>query len=91
LNATLTVEDSHPGSHQKKVGKSLPIALFNFPEKSNLVFVLWVDTHKKKGTSIRTPFLKSPHPSFLSHSGFSATSTSQKLNITVARQKKLIE
>lgn len=76
LNATLTVEDSHPGSHQKKGWEEFTDRVIQLlsEKKSNLVFVLWGRYAQEKGAHIDTNkhlVLKSPHPSpFSAYSGF---------------------
>ncbi len=76
LNATLTVENSHPGSHQKKGWEEFTDRVIQLlsEKKSNLVFVLWGRYAQEKGAHIDTSrhlVLKSPHPSpFSAYSGF---------------------
>jgi uracil-DNA glycosylase len=76
LNATLTVREAQPGSHQNKGWEQFTdsvIALIN-AEKENVVFMLWGAYAQKKETMIDTDkhlVLKSAHPSPLSaHRGF---------------------
>lgn len=76
LNATLTVEEHNPGSHQGKGWEQFTDAVVealnaNF---NNLVFMLWGSYAIKKGSIVDTArhlVLTSPHPSPLSaHRGF---------------------
>lgn len=76
LNATLTVEQSKPGSHHGKGWEQFTdqvIALLNAREKP-LVFVLWGSHAQKKGEQIddtKHVVLKATHPSpFSVHRGF---------------------
>lgn len=76
LNATLTVEAHHAGSHQNKGWETLTdaaIAQLN-EHRSGLVFMLWGSYAIRKGALIdrsRHLVLTSPHPSPLSaHRGF---------------------
>lgn len=73
LNATLTVREHQPGSHQKKGWEEFTdsvISLIN-KEKHNIVFFLWGAYAQKKGESIdrsKHLVLESVHPSPLSAS-----------------------
>jgi len=76
LNAVLTVERGHAGSHQGKGWERFTdriVAELN-QHRDNLVFLLWGSYAAKKGDSIdssRHLVLKAPHPSPLSaHRGF---------------------
>jgi len=76
LNAVLTVERGHAGSHQGKGWERFTdriVAELN-QHRNNLVFLLWGSYAAKKGDSIdssRHLVLKAPHPSPLSaHRGF---------------------
>ena len=76
LNATLTVEAHHPGSHQNKGWEELTdaaIAALN-ARREHLVFMLWGAYAKRKGQVIDTRkhlVLTAPHPSPLSaYQGF---------------------
>jgi uracil-DNA glycosylase len=76
LNATLTVEATKAGSHQKKGWELFTdkiISVLN-KEKENLVFMLWGSYAQKKGEFIdrkKHLVLESVHPSPLSaHRGF---------------------
>ncbi len=76
LNATLTVEQGKPNSHQGKgwdIFTDKIISLLN-ENRQNLVFLLWGSFAQKKGQFIdrkRHLVLEAPHPSPLSaHRGF---------------------
>jgi uracil-DNA glycosylase len=71
LNATLTVRESEAGSHQKKGWETFTDAVIQkiSDEKENMVFLLWGEFAKKKGSKInRTKHhvLETGHPSPLS-------------------------
>lgn len=71
LNATLTVEKSKAGSHQKKGWETFTDAVIKLvsEEKNDLVFLLWGGFAKKKATLIDASkhyILTSGHPSPLS-------------------------
>jgi uracil-DNA glycosylase len=76
LNATLTVRASIPGSHQNKGWEEFTDAVIEHlsTEREGLVFILWGNYAKKKGTLIdRTKHLvlESAHPSpFSAYNGF---------------------
>lgn len=76
LNATLTVEQANPGSHQKRGWEEFTDAAITALNKyrEGLVFVLWGSYAQKKGAVIDATkhlVLKSVHPSALSaHRGF---------------------
>jgi len=76
LNATLTVEATKAGSHQKKGWEEFTDAAIRAlnEQRSGLVFVLWGSYAQKKGAVIdqsKHMVLKSVHPSPLSaHRGF---------------------
>jgi uracil-DNA glycosylase len=76
LNATLTVEDSQAGSHQKRGWETFTDAAIKAlnDQREGLVFVLWGSYAQKKGAVINPQkhlLLKSVHPSPLSaHRGF---------------------
>lgn len=76
LNATLSVEQGHAGSHQKQGWEAFTdqaIHLLN-QYRERLVFMLWGSYAQKKGQFINADkhlVLKAPHPSPLSaHRGF---------------------
>lgn len=71
LNATLTVQASAPGSHQKKGWEQFTDAVIEklSAERENIVFMLWGAYAQKKGAIIDTNkhlVLKAVHPSPLS-------------------------
>jgi uracil-DNA glycosylase len=76
LNATLTVSEKSPGSHQNRGWEQFTDAVIKVlsDQKENLVFILWGAYAQKKGAVIDTTkhlVIKSPHPSpFSAHSGF---------------------
>lgn len=76
LNATLTVEASTAGSHQKRGWEEFTDAAIRYinENKKNVVFLLWGSYAQKKGEFIdqkKHLVLKAPHPSPLSaHRGF---------------------
>lgn len=76
LNATLTVSEGSPGSHQKMGWEQLTDSVIKIlsDQKENLVFILWGAYAQKKGAIIDAKkhlVIKSPHPSpFSAHSGF---------------------
>ncbi|WP_160153213.1 uracil-DNA glycosylase [Microbulbifer sp. ALW1] len=79
LNATLTVEESKAGSHQKRGWERLTDAAIHAlaEQREGLVFVLWGSYAQKKGSFIDSRkhlVLSGPHPSPLSaHRGFFGT------------------
>ena len=71
LNATLTVQEQQPGSHQKKGWEDFTDAVITVlsEQRSGIVFLLWGGYAKKKGAKIDTSkhlVLTSGHPSPLS-------------------------
>ncbi len=71
LNATLTVEESIPGSHQKKGWETFTDAIIKLisDKKSNVVFLLWGGYARKKSKLIETTkhtIFETGHPSPLS-------------------------
>ncbi len=76
LNATLTVRAKNPGSHQKKGWEQFTDTVIQkiSDEKEKVVFLLWGNYAKKKGSIIdreKHYVLEAPHPSpFSAHSGF---------------------
>lgn len=76
LNATLTVSEKSPGSHQKKGWEEFTDAVIKTlsDQKENLVFILWGAYAQKKGAVIdesKHLVIRSPHPSpFSAHTGF---------------------
>lgn len=86
LNATLTVREHQPGSHQGKGWEEFTDAAIRqlARKRENLVFMLWGSYAQKKGSFIdpnRHLILSSPHPSPLSaHRGFLGCSHFSKAN-----------
>jgi len=76
LNATLTVRDGEPGSHQKKGWEEFTDAAIRAlsDQREHIVFLLWGNYAKQKGAHIdRTKHLvlETTHPSpFSVHNGF---------------------
>ncbi len=76
LNATLTVQAHHAGSHQRKGWEEFTDSVIKTlsDKQENLVFMLWGAYAQKKGSVIdesKHLVLKSPHPSPLSaYNGF---------------------
>ncbi len=76
LNATLTVEAHHPGSHQRRGWEDFTDEVVTrlANDRTGLVFMLWGSYAQRKGALIdrtRHLVLTSPHPSPLSaHRGF---------------------
>ncbi len=71
INATLTVQASQAGSHQKKGWETFTDAVIKYisEEKKDVIFMLWGGFAKKKGKYIDTEkhfILNSGHPSPLS-------------------------
>ncbi len=71
LNATLTVRDGSPGSHQNRGWEQFTDAVIRLlsSEKQGLVFLLWGSYAQKKGAVIDRSnhlVLEAPHPSPLS-------------------------
>jgi uracil-DNA glycosylase len=92
LNATLTVEMTNAGSHQKRGWETFTdaaIAALN-EEREGLVFVLWGSYAQKKGGIIDTNrhlVLTSPHPSPLSaHRGFFGNHQFSKINAYLTKR-----
>jgi uracil-DNA glycosylase len=75
LNATLTVRDAQPGSHQKQGWEDFTDAVIRTvsAEKEHVVFLLWGAFAQKKGEMIdrkKHLVLMSAHPSPFSATGF---------------------
>jgi len=94
LNATLTVEASHAGSHQKKGWESFTDQAIEALNKhgEHIVFLLWGSYAQKKGQFIDTKkhlVLKSTHPSPLSsYRGFFGCKHFSKTNKYLIKQGK---
>ncbi|MFH2085656.1 MAG: uracil-DNA glycosylase [bacterium] len=86
LNATLTVKESSPGSHQNIGWEQFTDAAIKLlsEKKENLVFILWGTYAQKKGTVIDSTkhlVIKSPHPSpFSAYNGFFGSRPFSKCN-----------
>ncbi|GGE93057.1 Uracil-DNA glycosylase [Chishuiella changwenlii] len=86
LNATLTVEASNAGSHQKKGWEEFTDAVIQSlsDKKENLVFILWGAYAQKKGERINRNkhfVIESAHPSpFAAHRGFFGSKPFSKTN-----------
>lgn len=94
LNATLTVEESKAGSHQKKGWEEFTdqiIALLA-QERENIVFVLWGSYAQKKGKVIDKTkhfVIETAHPSPLSvYRGFYGSKPFSKINDYLVRVDK---
>ena len=94
LNATLTVADKSPGSHQKKGWEEFTDAVIQklSQEKENIVFILWGAYAQKKGSVIDREkhfVIESPHPSpFAAHRGFFGSQPFSKCNEFLSAQNK---
>lgn len=86
LNATLTVEESKPGSHQGLGWETFTDTIIKkvSDEKDHVVFLLWGNYARAKKALIDTDkhlVLEAPHPSPLSaHSGFFGSHHFSKTN-----------
>ncbi|MHC5309299.1 uracil-DNA glycosylase [Myroides sp. LJL116] len=86
LNATLTVEQKKPGSHQNKGWEILTDYIIEqlSLQKQGIVFVLWGSYAQKKGRNIDTKkhlVIQSAHPSPLSvYRGFYGSKPFSKIN-----------
>lgn len=86
LNATLTVSDKSPGSHQNKGWEQFTDAVIKTlsDQKEHLVFILWGAYAQKKGAVIDSEkhlVIKSAHPSpFSAYSGFFGSQPFSKCN-----------
>ena len=96
LNATLTVRENQPGSHQKQGWENFTDAAIRaLSEKRNgLVFLLWGKFAQAKEILIDTSkhhVLKAPHPSpFSVHTGFFGCKHFSKTN-EILRKEKMSE
>lgn len=86
LNATLTVREKQPGSHQNKGWELFTDAVITrlSNQRAGLVYILWGAYAQKKGTVIDTSknlVIKSPHPSpFSADRGFFGSKPFSKTN-----------
>ncbi len=96
LNATLTVQASTPGSHQKKGWEEFTDTVIKkiSDEKQNVVFILWGNYAKQKGSVIdrnKHLVLEAAHPSpFSAYTGFFGCKHFSKAN-TYLKEHGLIE
>ncbi len=98
LNATLTVSEKSPGSHQNKGWEQFTDAVIKTlsDQKENLIFILWGAYAQKKGSVINNTkhlVIKSPHPSpFSAHTGFFGSRPFSKCNdyLTLIGQEEII-
>jgi uracil-DNA glycosylase len=94
LNSTLTVRANTPGSHQKKGWEEFTDAVIKklSDEKENLVFILWGNYAKQKGSVIdreKHLVLESAHPSpFSARTGFFGSKPFSKTNNYLKEKKK---
>ncbi len=94
LNATLTVRDSSPGSHQNKGWEAFTDAVITKlnDNKQHLVFLLWGAYAQKKGSIIdrnKHLVLESAHPSpFAAYRGFFGNKHFSKCNAYLAAKSK---
>ena len=92
LNATLTVRQGHAGSHQGKGWEQFTDAAMSAlaRERDGVVFLLWGNTARRKGTDIdrrRHLVLECAHPSPLSaHNGFFGCRHFSKANAYLVRR-----
>jgi uracil-DNA glycosylase len=86
LNATLTVAENSPSSHQKAGWENFTNQVIQTlsDQKENLVFILWGKFAQAKSALIdeqKHLVIKSPHPSpFSAHSGFFGSKPFSKTN-----------
>ena len=94
LNATLTVRASSPGSHQNKGWEKFTDAAIKAlsDQRENLVFMLWGNYAKKKGTVIdrsKHLVLESAHPSpFSAYNGFFGCKHFSKANEYLCKHRE---
>ena len=93
LNATLSVCEKSPGSHQKKGWETFTDAIIQYlsDQKENLVFILWGNYAQQKGKNIDTTkhcCISSAHPSpFSVHQGFFGSKPFSKTNEYLSSKK----
>lgn len=93
LNATLTVRDGEPGSHQKRGWEEFTDAAIRAlsDQREHIVFLLWGNYAKQKGVNIdRTKHLvlETTHPSpFSVHNGFFGCKHFSKTNAYLRKQR----
>ena len=94
LNATLTVQESTPGSHQGKGWEEFTDACIAAlsSKREHLVFILWGNYARQKGVHINREkhyVLESPHPSpFSAYGGFFGSKPFSKANEYLLKQNK---
>jgi uracil-DNA glycosylase len=94
LNATLTVRAHTAGSHQKKGWEEFTDAVIKTlsEKKDNLVFILWGNYARSKGTLIdwrKHEIIESAHPSPLSaHNGFFGSKPFSRTNAYLEEHAK---
>lgn len=94
LNATLSVQEGRPGSHQNQGWEVFTDAVIDYlnSKKTGLVFLLWGSFAHKKGAIIDTKrhlVLKAPHPSPLSsYRGFFGCRHFSQANKFLVKQNK---
>lgn len=91
LNATLTVEASKAGSHQKKGWETFTDAVIDRlnAQKEGIIFLLWGRYAQDKGAKIDTTrhhVLKAAHPSPLAGNAFSGNKHFSQTNAFLAQQ-----
>lgn len=97
LNATLTVREGLPGSHQKKGWETFTDAVINYisDEKKQVVFLLWGNYAKTKAALIDADkhlILEAAHPSPLARGAFFGCKHFSKTNAyLISRQIKPID
>jgi uracil-DNA glycosylase len=97
LNATLTVREKQPGSHQKKGWETFTDSVIKLisDKKQDVVFVLWGAFAQNKKELINSEkhfVLESAHPSpFSAHRGFLGNNHFKKINeFLISKSKKEI-
>lgn len=96
LNATLTVKEKSPGSHQKKGWETFTDKCIEklSQEREGIVFLLWGNFAKQKSELIDTTkhfILETTHPSpFSAHRGFLGCKHFSKTNDLLKQQNKPI-
>ena len=94
INATLTVREKQPGSHQKKGWETFTDSVIKLisDNKQDIVFVLWGAFAQKKSIlidSTKHNILQSAHPSpFSAHRGFLGNNHFIKINEFLASKNK---
>jgi uracil-DNA glycosylase len=93
LNATLTVEQSKPASHQGLGWETFTDAVIKTisDQKEHVVFLLWGNFARSKATLIdqsKNLVLEAPHPSpFSAHSGFFGSKHFSKANAYLLKHR----